>query len=553
MDSPVLILGAGINGAALARELALNGVSVTVVDTADLASGATAYSSRLIHGGLRYLEYGEFDLVRESLAERTRLLRLAPQFVRPLRLFIPVRRRLGGLVPAVCRFLGWEGKSAYKGHAERGLWLVRLGLRLYDAYARDPSLPRYEVHRANAPHTPRTDAAAYRWECAYWDAQIRYPERFVIALFHDARLAAAETGAAFELLTYHQVRAEGPRVVVSSAAGPARSFTPRAVVNATGAWVDRTLERLQVASRKLMGGTKGSHLFTHNARLREALGGDGLYGEAADGRPVFVLPFGEGTLIGTTDERYEGDPRDAIASEHERRYLLDTVNALVPSAQLTDADIDLHYSGVRPLPAVDSAHTAAITRRHWLEEHPNAPWPLYSVIGGKLTTCRSLAQDAAATILKKLSLPLRGTSADRLLPGAEGFPGNEQTLASLLDSWQRETKFTPIQLRAMWPLVGMEIKQFFLERDEDGYDSVPGTDLPVSFVRWIIHREWITQLEDLVERRLMLLYVPRLSTTTLTALAEILDEVRPSQVPIADQVHRARQRLLNFYGRKLKT
>lgn len=551
MDSPVLILGAGINGAALARELTLNGVSVVVVDIADLASGATAYSSRLIHGGLRYLEYGEFDLVRESLAERARLLRLAPQFVRPLRLFIPVRRRLGGLGPTLRRFLHLETKSDRKRHVERGLWLVRMGLRMYDAYARDPSLPRYEVFRANAPDTPQTDDNKYRWECAYWDAQIRYPERFTVALFQDARLAAAENGASFELFTYHQAKVEGARVVVASDDGAKKSFTPRAVINATGAWVDLTLQRLHVAAPQLMGGTKGSHLYTHHPRLREALGSAGLYAEAADGRPVFVLPFGDGTLIGTTDERFEGDPATAVASSAERQYLLDTVNSLVPSVKLTDADITFHYSGVRPLPAVHSSRTAAITRRHWLEEHAGAPWPLYSVIGGKLTTCRSLAEEATATILKKLALPRRTTSADRLIPGAEGYPHDERQRNLLFAKWERESEYSPEQLRAMWPLAGMQLQEFIETPFGYGCESIPGTDLPELFVGWIVLREWVRRLEDLVERRLMLLYEPRLSMATLEALARILHEEYPTEVPIADQVQRASQRLHDFYGRKI--
>src|SRR5579859_7583382 len=133
---PVLILGAGINGAALARELLLGGISVVVVDTGDLAGGATAYSSRLIHGGLRYLEYGEFDLVRESLAERTRLLRQAPHLVRPLKLYIPISNRLGGLRKSVGRFFGWNAPGTTRPGPPRGLWLVRAGLSLYDRYAR---------------------------------------------------------------------------------------------------------------------------------------------------------------------------------------------------------------------------------------------------------------------------------------------------------------------------------------------------------------------------------------------------------------------------------
>ena len=179
-DQPVLILGAGINGAAIVRELALNGVSVCLVDTADLAFGATAYASRLIHGGLRYLEYGEFDLVRESLAERTRLLRLAPQFVRPLRLFIPIENRFGGLWRSAERFLfkGGRGNRAARPSRfaeSRGLYLVQMGFRMYDTYARDPELPKHATHRRTQEDAIEVNAK-YHWLCSYYDAQIRFPE-----------------------------------------------------------------------------------------------------------------------------------------------------------------------------------------------------------------------------------------------------------------------------------------------------------------------------------------------------------------------------------------
>src|SRR5690348_5559687 len=152
MPSPVLILGAGINGAALARELTLNGVGAIIVDSHDIASGATAAWSRLIHGGLRYLEYGEFDLVRESLEERTRWLKLAPQFVHPLRLFIPICNRRGGLLTAARRFLGLKPRRRTAARPKtRGLWAIRAGLWLYDVYAHDPTLPRRRLYKSRSP------------------------------------------------------------------------------------------------------------------------------------------------------------------------------------------------------------------------------------------------------------------------------------------------------------------------------------------------------------------------------------------------------------------
>src|SRR5947209_15225875 len=166
---PVLVLGGGINGAAVARELVLNGVPVWLVDTADLAFGATAYSSRLIHGGLRYLEFGEFSLVKESLDERARLLRLAPHLVKPLRLFIPVQNEWGGFVQAGLKFLSLLPKGTPPAH--RGLRVVQVGLALYDWYSAGGGMPPRSRHTAGDPAAPQINQAIARNMWAYSDAQ----------------------------------------------------------------------------------------------------------------------------------------------------------------------------------------------------------------------------------------------------------------------------------------------------------------------------------------------------------------------------------------------
>ncbi len=401
MPNPVLILGAGINGAALARELTLNGVDVVLVDIHDIAAGATSYSSRLIHGGLRYLEYGDFALVRESLGERTRLLRVAPQFVHPLRLFIPVQNRFGGLLSAAKRFLGLKDHPRPGRVLHRGLWTVRFGLWLYDNYARDPTLPKHQSHRAGTDAVVPVDPATYRWVCSFSDAQIVFPERFTLALLNDAREIAAGQGTQFGVLTYHEAALDGNTVVIRRV-GTSQTFEqlqPSVIVNATGAWVDHTLQSLHVPSKRLMGGTKGSHFVTSNSRLQQLLAGRAVYTEAGDGRPIFILPFDlpflRGTLIGTTDVPFVDDPATAVPTPHELEYLVAAVNEVFPDLALTTADIDLHYAGVRPLPYSDASTPGAVSRRHWMEPNPNCEVPLYSIIGGKLTTCRSLAEEAA--------------------------------------------------------------------------------------------------------------------------------------------------------------
>lgn len=550
----VLILGAGINGCALARELALNGVAVTVVDTGDVASGTTAYSSRLIHGGLRYLEYGEFDLVRESLAERTRLLRLAPQFVRPLRLFVPVGNRFGGVVTSAKRFLRLGGDGQTK---SRGVWLVRMGLWMYDRYARDPSLPRHRAHRAGQPQTPPVDVQKYRWLCSYYDAQVQFPERFTLSLVLDAMSAADENKVPFRLFTYHETQRDGRRVRVAPVAGNAADpaagveFEPALIVNATGAWVDETLRRLGVPSRPLLAGTKGTHFFTNHAGLKRCLQQGAIYGEAEDGRPVFLLPLAEGTLVGTTDIRYEQPPETAVATPEELTYLVQLVNDVFPSVKLGLADIDWHYAGVRPLPSTDDSTPASVTRRHWLEEQKQAPLPMYSLIGGKLTTCRSLAQESMPMLLARLGMRLTRTSAERPLPGGRNFPKTPADVAARQRQLAARRQLALDSVQAIWRLYG-NVPDGPAAQYAADYPCLPGTALPLGVVRRSIELEFVTRLEDLVERRLMLLYEPGFSSETLRVLAQELaaaGKLQPHEISSAVAV--TTERLLRHFGRKL--
>ncbi len=560
MNDRVLILGAGINGAAIARELALNGVGSVIVDVHDIASGATAYSSRLIHGGLRYLEYGEFDLVRESLEERTRWLRLAPQFVRPLRLFIPIRNRRGGLLAGARKFLGLKprrGAAARVKH--RGLWSIRVGLWLYDVYAHDPTLPRRRLYKSRSPQVVPVDSTKYRWMYSFSDAQIVYPERFTLALLEDARRIAEEKKIPFQIYTYHHATLDGMTASVSPIGRPTEivdSLQPSAIINATGAWVDRTLAALHVPSKPLMGGTKGSHFITHHQSLRSRLDGRAIYVEATDGRPVFVLPFGNATLVGTTDMPFADDPATAVASPEELQYLVDAVNDLFPDLRLAVGDISLHYSGVRPLPAAGPSTPAAVTRRHWLETNEDCAVPLYSVIGGKLTTCRSLAEESTGTILTQLGLEHRANSRERPLPGGEAYPRDS---AQLQSEWNRLAEQFGVErsaVKAIWSLVGTRAESILSEASAQpgGFDArpLPSTSLPRGFVRWVVENEWAMTLDDFIERRLMLLYHPNLTRSCLEELAGVLVEAgRLPTDKIDGEIDRTIRRLETHFGKRI--
>ncbi len=562
-SKPVLILGAGINGAALARELLLNRVPVCLVDVRDIASGTTACSSRLIHGGLRYLEYADFRLVRESLSERSRLLELAPQFVKPLRLYIPIECRATGMLQAGAKFFGLAGKWLGSGKQRpRGLWVVRIGLWFYDLLAKASTLPGHKTHRVGDSNVPPVSANRFRWMCSYFDAQIESPERFVVSLLTDALRLSRQHGIGFNVYTYHRATLQDGLVRVVPMAQPGTAedrasdqavaeLEPAAIVNATGAWVDDALHTLQIPSRRLIGGTKGSHVFTKNTALRDNLNGAGIYAEATDGRPIFLLPFGDSTLIGTTDLPYDDPPEDAVPERDEIDYLLASTREIFPSIALTSDDVDLHYSGVRPLPYQSASTPGAITRRHLLVDHETSAVPIYSMVGGKLTTCRSFAEESTHVILERLGLNPEANSQSRFIPGGEDYPADQCAVAA---EQQRmaETLGVPLdQVSAVWSLCGTRAESLLRDAQSEGSSGeiLDGTSLPLGVVRNFILEEWVVRLDDLVERRLMLLY-KSVSDRALRQLAELLVETgQLAAEHMDDEVGRCKARLRSHFGK----
>ncbi len=371
----LIVIGAGINGAAIAREAALRGWSVLLLEQSDIASGTSSTSSRLIHGGLRYLEHAELGLVRESLLERERLLRLAPHLVEPLALYLPVYR-----------------------HSRRPLWKVRAGLALYDLLTLGAGrmLPRHR-HLTREQVLERLPGLAgddLVGAAHYFDARVTWPERLVLENVQDA----VEHGT--QLKTHTRVTAliierQSIRGVQWQATDGARGRASAAlVVNAAGPWVDQVLG--SVADRRLIGGTRGTHLIV--APFPGAPAG-AVYAEAAsDGRPFFTIPWNGLYLIGTTDERFDGDPDTCDPTEAEMQYLLEAASALFPQGRLAE-HVRYAHAGVRPLPNTAGRATGAITRRHLIVTHPGVRG-LYSIIGGKLTTHRALAEQTLAKLMK---------------------------------------------------------------------------------------------------------------------------------------------------------
>jgi glycerol-3-phosphate dehydrogenase len=470
----VIVVGAGINGAAIAREAALQGLTTLLLDRGDIGSGTSGASSRLIHGGLRYLEHGELSLVHESLQERERLLRSAPHLVQPLELNIPLYR--GG---------------------RRRPWQIRIGLQLYDWLSRGNALQAHRMRSRESMlrHLPGLRSVDLVAGASYYDAQVTFPERLVVENVRDA----ADHGA--RLITYAQVtriRVDAGRVIGvdwRTQTGADSRADASIVINAAGPWVDQVLDG--IGQRRLIGGTKGSHLIVEPFPGAPAAG---VYVEAgADARPLFILPWNGLYLIGTTDVRFDGDPSDARIDAGELAYLIAETERVFPAAAGLAGRVLYTHTGVRPLPHQPRADAGAITRRHLIRPHGRARG-LYSIIGGKLTTHRALAEDVLRALRRHLPrLKRRSPTRDRPLPGALDAADR----ASLLE--EVAAKLGSAHALRLWRVYGSAARSVLeLSRDPAlaAEDNGAAEILPAELAH-AVDREWATTLVDILHRRCM--------------------------------------------------
>jgi len=476
----VVVIGAGINGAGIAREAARAGLRVLVLEQSDVGSGTTSASTRLIHGGLRYLEHGELGLVRESLREREALLQLAPHLVEPLRLYLPI----------------------YRG-ARRPLWQIRIGLALYDLLSRGKSLPN---HRMLSPdellrHMPGLAARGLVGGATYFDAQVAFPERLVVENLLDA---AAHGAVVLNHTAAVRIRVERGSVAGVDwrrADGATGHVSAGRVVNAAGPWLDRVAASVTGArprSDVLVGGTKGSHLVV--APFPGAPDA-ALYAEAAsDGRPFFIVPWNGLYLIGTTDVRYDGDPGDAAIDDRELDYLVQETERLFPDAGGIRQRVLYTMAGVRALPYAPGRAEGAITRRHLIHAHRDAHG-LYSIVGGKLTTYRALARD----VLERLGRDgLRHRAAPR---GGEPLPGAITGAERAALEADLAAVFGPRAAARMLRTYG-RLSARLLDgargRPELAKAAGPGAELRIVELVHAMESEWAESLIDLLQRRTML-------------------------------------------------
>lgn len=509
----VLVIGAGINGISTFRDLALQGVDVVLVERGDFASGASSASSHMIHGGIRYLENGEFRLVRESVQERNGLLKIAPHYVKPLETTIPIYSTFSGILSAPLRFLTHKSGKPQ----ERGAFLIKVGLMIYDTFSRDGGMvPRHRFlgRKRSLAELPSLDPHI-KFTATYYDASMHDPERLALDVLQDGR--AAHAGA--HALNYVEaIGRDGDKVVLRDReSGTEFTVTADVVVNASGPWTDLTNDALG-ADTRFMGGTKGSHIVLDHPELLDATRGREIFFEHSDGRIVLIYPLKGKVLVGTTD--IDADPREvAVCTEEEVDYFFDLIHHVFPQIHVSRDQIVYRFSGIRPLPRHEDTAPGFVSRDYRIEVDDKGAAPLVSLVGGKWTTFRALGESLSDVVLGLLGRTRKVSTAGVPIGGGRDFP--------------RTTKARRIWIQENLPGAGDRAERLltrygtraadvwrFIEQGEDA--PLAGGDLSTRELAWMVDNELVARLEDVILRRSSIAFTGHADAAVLDELADAL-------------------------------
>jgi len=521
----VLIIGGGINGIGTFRDLVLNGVDVLLVERGDFCSGASSASSHMAHGGIRYLENGEFRLVREAVQERNRLLQNAPHIVKPLPTTIPIFKQFSGLLNAPLKFLGMLDKPS-----ERGSVVIKIGLMLYDAYSRaqrrddtQPVVPKHQFLSRNK--------SLAKWDqlnpeivntATYYDGAILRPERLAIELILDAE---ASNSNAHALNYVNMVSGSKDTIIIrDELTDEAYEVHPKLVINAAGSWIDFANHKLGVSTR-FIGGTKGSHIVLKHDELRKAIGEHEFYFENSDGRLVLIYPLFDRVLVGTTDVALE-NPDEARCTDDEADYFLDMIKRIFPALKISRENIVFRYSGVRPLPRSSASTTSQISRDHSIEvvsgDWTNLTFPVFSLVGGKWTSFRAFAEQVTDKVLAHLKLPRQKDTRALPIGGGRGYPRDPTDLKRQIESLSAWTGVTRERLKTLFERYGSRAESIatYMNGGTDFFlKSMP--DYSRREIIFLVQHEKIFHLDDFVLRRSMLAMLGLVTREMIDELAGV--------------------------------
>jgi glycerol-3-phosphate dehydrogenase len=463
----VFVIGGGINGCGIARDAAGRGYSVFLAEMNDLASGTSSWSTKLIHGGLRYLEHYEFRLVREALRERELLWRSAPHIIRPMRFVLPHQR---GLRPA---------------------WLLRLGLFLYDHIGGREALPKTRMIDLRRDPMGRALKPGFSTAFEFSDCLVD-DARLVVLNARDAAARGAEIRTRTKVVAARRTDGHWQVEIAAAEGGRQETVTARLVVNAAGPWVDRVLAEVAgEAGAHNVRLVQGSHIVVPR-RLDDARA---FFFQAPDGRVVFAIPYeGDFTLIGTTDRDFSGDPAGAQATEAEIAYLCDAASAYF-AAPVQRADVVWAFSGVRPL-YDDGASKAQEATRDYVLREAGEP-AMINVFGGKLTTYRRLAEAVMAKIEARIGRKGPRWTHSAALPGGS-FPARAVP-AQVAALRAARPQLDAARAERLVRLYGTEAAEASGAPDAADHDF--GAGLRRTELDYLIRREWAKTGEDVLWRR----------------------------------------------------
>ncbi|MBK8617450.1 MAG: glycerol-3-phosphate dehydrogenase/oxidase [Anaerolineales bacterium] len=518
----VLIIGAGINGIGTFRDLALNGVDVLLVDRGDFCSGASAASSHMAHGGIRYLENGEFRLVREAVQERNLMIQNAPHIVSPLPTTVPMFKYFSGLFNAPLKFMGWLDKPS-----ERGSVIIKLGLMMYDAYTgKTRTVPRHKffsraesLKRWNQLNPDVANTATY------YDGLISNPERLALELVLDAEADNSNAHA----LNYVSMVGGGQDSIVlrDELTDETYEVNPDLVINAAGPWIDFANYNLGLSTR-YVGGTKGSHIVVNNPELRAAIGGSEFFFENKDGRIVLIFPLHDRVLIGTSDIKIE-NPDEARCTDEEVEYFLGLVERVFPNIKVKPEQIVFRFTGVRPLGSSGAKTTGQYSRDHHIEvlsgDWTNLHFPVYSLVGGKWTSFRAFSEQVTDKVLDFLGKPRQKTTRDLPIGGGRGFSTNADEQKRQIDGFAAWTGLDKERLQVLYLRYGSRteaVATFMNRAADEPLKSAP--EFTRREIMFLAQYEKIIHLDDLVLRRTMLAMLGRLTRDRIFELASVLGE-----------------------------
>jgi glycerol-3-phosphate dehydrogenase len=511
----VLIIGAGINGCGTFRDLCLQGIDCLLIDKGDVCSGASAAPSRLIHGGIKYLETNEFRLVRESAMERNRLLNNAPHYVKALEVVFPAKSWFAGLQDAVLGYLGFKARIK-----ERGALLIEIGLQIYDFYNRKvKALPN---HRFFGRRKLREQFPAVTKEAVsaglYYEGRVTHAERLGLELVLDGLAAQPESS----LRTYTEVKGQpqqGAFRLKDLVTGETIEVTADVVINASGAWIDKVNSGLGIPS-SYMGGSRGAHLIVKHAGLLQATQGRMMYFGCKDGRFNLLYPFFGNVLVGSTDLAQQ-DPDLAHCSSEETDYLLSAVSEIFPDIKLTRDDVILTYSGVRPLPRANGKDIGDVSRDHSIgrDTLPGTNTPVLSLIGGKWTTFRAFSELSSDAVMALIGKSRTVSTVDLPIGGGRHYPRDESS---------RTTMISKIGARGdvlldRYGTKALAVQQFAATTHNRQMSSLPGYG--TGEIAYICTHENVRHLADVLLRRTAITMEGLLTPDAIHETAKIASDV----------------------------